>query len=57
MYGRIGRNPAAGRRRRLPTVQPPRTYLDRAEHIAALLGAAGEMDRALRSAPFRRGRR
>lgn len=45
-YGHVDRNPASGRRRRLPAVRPRRTYLDRAEHIAALLDAAGELDRA-----------
>jgi integrase len=54
-YGHVARNPAAGKRRRLPAVQPRRTYLDRAEHIAALLDAAGAMDRSPRSAaPYRR---
>jgi integrase len=54
-YGHIDRNPARGRRRRLPAVPPRRTYLDRAEHIAALLDAAGELDREGRVGPFRRG--
>jgi integrase len=53
-YSLIDRNPAKGRRRRLPTVRPRRTYLDRAEHIAALLDAAGELDREGRVAAFRR---
>ena len=53
-YGHIDRNPAAGRRRRLPAVKPKRTYLDRADHIAALLDAAGELDRAGRVASYRR---
>jgi integrase len=43
-YELIARNAAHGRRRRLPAVTPPRTSLDRAEHIAALLSAAGELD-------------
>lgn len=49
-------NPARGKRRRLPAVRPRRTYLDRAEHIAALLDAAGALDaeRAKRTRPFRR---
>jgi integrase len=41
-YGLIDRNPAHGRRRRLPAVAPRRSWLDRADHIAALLDAAGE---------------
>jgi integrase len=49
-----GRNVAKGRRRRLPTSQPRRTWLDRAEHIAALLDAAGELDLAAR---YSRGQR
>ncbi|HEV2769359.1 MAG TPA: site-specific integrase, partial [Solirubrobacteraceae bacterium] len=43
-----------GRRRRLPAVKPRRTYLDRAEHIAALFDAAGELDRDGRVASYRR---
>jgi integrase len=53
-YELIGRNPARGRRRRLPAVQPRRSWLDRAEHIAALLDGAGELDRDAR---VRRGQR
>jgi hypothetical protein len=49
-----GFHPAKGRRRRLPAVTPRRTYLDRAEHVAALFEAAGELDREGRVAPFRR---
>jgi integrase len=44
----IARNPARGRRRRLKQRQPERTFLDRAEQIAALLDAAGELDREAR---------
>jgi integrase len=44
-YGLIDRNPAHGRRRRLPAVVPRRSWLDRADHIAALLNAAGERDK------------
>lgn len=44
-YGLIERNVALGRRRRLAAVQPRRAYIDRAEHISALLDAAGELDR------------
>jgi integrase len=53
-YGHVDRNPAKGRRRRLPAVKPRRTYLDRAEHIAALLDAARELDRDGRAATYRR---
>jgi len=35
-YGHVPRNAAAGNCRRLPSVKPRRTYLDRAEAIAAL---------------------
>lgn len=48
-YGYIDRNPAAGRRRRLPSVTPARTVIDRADHIAALLDAAGTLDRDART--------
>jgi len=44
-YELIDRNPARGRRRRLPAVAPRRSWLDRADHIAALLDAAGERDK------------
>jgi integrase len=47
-YGYVSRNVAHGRRRRLPSVTPSRTALDRAEHIAALLNAAGTLDTAAR---------
>ncbi len=40
----IVRNPARGKRRRLKQRQPPRTWLDRAEQVEALLIAAGELD-------------
>jgi integrase len=53
-YDLIARNPAAGKRRRLPASKPRRTYLDRADHIAALLDAAAELDRAGRGTPYRR---
>lgn len=43
-YELIDRNPARGRRRRLPAQPPRRSWLDRADHIAALLDAAGEVD-------------
>jgi integrase len=50
----IERNPARGKRRRLPASTPRRTTIDRAEHIAALLDAAGALDAERRSRPFRR---
>ena len=53
-YGHLDRNPAKGRRRRLPSVQPRRTFLDRAEQIAALPDAARELDGARCLAAFRR---
>jgi integrase len=39
-YDLITRNPAKGKRRRLRVSRPRRSYLDRAEHIDALLEAA-----------------
>jgi integrase len=55
-YELIARNPAASKRRRLPATKPRRTYLDCAEHVAALLDAAGELDRRprRRTVPYRR---
>jgi integrase len=55
-YGHIDRNPARGRNRRLKTKRPKRTYLDRAEHIGALLDAASELDHEAtrRTLPWRR---
>lgn len=44
-YGLIERNPARGKRRRLKAVKPAVVWLDSAEHIEALLDAAGELDR------------
>lgn len=40
----LDRNTARGKRRRLKERRPERTWLDRAEQIAALLGAGGELD-------------
>jgi integrase len=40
----IARNPARGKRRRLKERRPERTWLDRAEQIAELLAAGGELD-------------
>lgn len=45
----ILRNPARGRRRRVKTQRPHRSYLDTAEQISALLMAAGELDAEARS--------
>jgi integrase len=53
-YEYLARNPAKGKRRRLPTTKPARTFLDRADHVGALLEAAGELDGA---ALARRGQR
>jgi integrase len=53
-YELIDRNPAKGRRRRLPAVTPRRVWLDRAEHITALLDAAGEIDQTARAHPGQR---
>ncbi len=41
----IATNPARGRRRRLPTGPPKRTFLETAEQIQALLDAAEQLDR------------
>jgi integrase len=48
-YELIARNPAKGRRRRLPATKPHRSWLDRADHITALLDAAREIDRESRA--------
>lgn len=53
-YDLIARNPAKGKRRRLRVSRPRRTYLDRADHIDALLGAAGALDARGRSLEWRR---
>lgn len=47
-YALIERNAARGRRRRLKADRPAPVWLDSAEHIAALLDAAGELDRDAR---------
>jgi integrase len=47
-YELIGRNPAKGKRRRVKASKPAPVWLDRAEHIRALLDAAGELDRQAR---------
>jgi integrase len=41
----ISRNPAKGKTRRVKERAPSRSYLESAEQITALLGAAGELDR------------
>ncbi len=48
-YELIDRNPAKGKRRRLKAARSRRAFLDRAEQIAALLDAAGELDREARA--------
>jgi hypothetical protein len=48
-YGYIERNPARGRRRRLPESQSTPVHLDSVRHIEALLGAAAQLDRDFRS--------
>jgi integrase len=53
-YGHIERNPAKGRRRRLASLEPRRTWIDRADHIVALLEGTGELDNR---ASVRRGQR
>jgi integrase len=47
-YGYINRNPAKGKRRRLPSATPQRSWLDKAEHIEALLDGAGDLDKKAR---------
>jgi integrase len=44
-YGHLPANPARGKRRRLKTARPTRSYLDTATQIAMLLDAAGDLDR------------
>jgi integrase len=48
-YKRISENPARGRRRKLPEPKRRPVHLDSAEQIEALLDAASELDRELRS--------
>lgn len=43
-YGHLPRNPARGRRRRLKGSKPAAVWLDRADQIAALLDAAGQLE-------------
>ncbi len=47
-YEFIARNTARGRRRRVKAPAAPRPWLDRADHITALLDAAGQLDRQAR---------
>lgn len=49
-YELIERNPAHGRRRRLRSSTPKRPWLDRANHIVALLDGASELDEEARVA-------
>ena len=53
-YEIIDRNPAHGRRRRLRSSAPKRSWLDRADHITALLDGAREVDQEARTAPGQR---
>ncbi len=53
-YDLIERNPAQGRRRRLRSPTPQRSWLDRADHIVALLDGARDLDEQAR---IRRGQR
>jgi len=48
-YGYVPRNVAQGKRRRVKATTPQRSFLDRAEQIEALLGAAVELDTKARS--------
>jgi integrase len=48
-YGLLDRNPAKGRSRRVKASKPAPVWLDSAEHIRALLDAAGELDREARA--------
>ncbi len=52
-YGYLDRNPARGRKRLLKESKPSRSYLQ-PEQVAALLGAAGELDAEDRSGIRRR---
>ena len=53
-YGYLDRNPARGRNRRLKQSRHRGTFLDDAASIEALLAAAGKLDRAGRTKPYRR---
>jgi integrase len=47
-YKLIDSNPARGKRRKLKTTKPRRSYLDTTDQIAAMLDAARELDREAR---------
>jgi integrase len=53
-YGHIPTNPAKGQRRRLKPAKPAPVWLDSAASIEALLDAAGELDRELKTRTPRR---
>jgi integrase len=53
-YGHIPTNPAKGQRRRLKGAKPAPVWLDSAAGIEALLDAAGELDRELKTRTPRR---
>ncbi|HEY4895283.1 MAG TPA: site-specific integrase [Solirubrobacteraceae bacterium] len=53
-YEIVDRNPAQGRRRRLRASSPRRSWLDRADHIAALLAGASALDGEARTAQGQR---
>jgi integrase len=53
-YGVIPKNVARGKGRKLASVEPRRTWIDRADHLRALLDGAGELDR---NARVRKGQR
>ncbi len=53
-YDLIDGNPAQGRRRRLRSVAPTRPWLDRADHIEALLSGAQALDMSARATPGQR---
>jgi hypothetical protein len=55
-YELIPRNAAKGRRRRLPKRTPARSWLDRAEHVAALLDGASALDKDARTREGQRAR-
>lgn len=49
-----GRNPASGRKRRLPVEKTARPFINSAAAIEALLDAAGDLDGKRRGVPYRR---
>jgi integrase len=53
-YGVIPKNVARGKGRKLASMEPRRTWIDRADHLRALLDGAGELDR---NARVRKGQR